>query len=292
MRQRILSSVGVVVIGVVPMVLGGPVFAVLMAALGLLGYSEFVRLGRNLGARDSAGTVIGYVVIATFATAALTSPSMIVTLGILTIAAFAPLLAALAQPDQPAAITGASLVTMGSLYLGLPVFTSIALRGASGLVDLQWLISLTESGAIFWQAAPRGLAWTALVVFTIWVGDSAAYLGGRSLGRRPLAPRISPKKTIEGSLAGLLGSALTAWLCATVFGLNLPPVVALGFGLLIGMSGQFGDLIESLIKRRAGVKDSGTLIPGHGGILDRIDALLLAFPVAWFAIALVDGSLP
>lgn len=291
MRQRVISSVAVVVIGVVPMILGGPVFAALMTALGLLGYAEFVRLGRNLGARDSAGTVIGFVVIATFAIAALTNPSMIVTLGIVTIAAFAPLMAALAQPDQPGAATGASLVTTGALYLGLPVFAAITLRGSIGTIDSQWLISLSEAGSFFWQAAPRGLAWTALVVFTIWVGDSAAYLGGRSLGRHPLAPRISPKKTVEGSVAGLLGSALTAWLCATVFGLNLPIAVALGFGLLIGISGQLGDLVESLIKRRAGVKDSGNLIPGHGGILDRIDALLLAFPVAWFAIALVDGSL-
>lgn len=280
-----------VAIGVVPIVIGGPVFAALMAALGLLGYAEFVRLGRKLGARDSAGTVIGYVVIATFAIAALTSPSVIVALGIVAIAAFAPLLAALAQPDQPTAITGASLVTMGSLYLGLPVFAAISLRNAFGTVDQQWLTSLAESTAIIGQAAPRGLAWTALVVFTIWVGDSAAYLGGRSFGRRPLSPRISPKKTVEGSIAGLLGSGLTALLCAALFGLNLPIHVVLGFGLLIGITGQLGDLVESLIKRQAGVKDSGTLIPGHGGILDRIDALLLAFPIAWFALALVDGSL-
>lgn len=291
MQQRVLSSVAVVVIGVVPILAGGPVFAALMAALGLVGYAEFVRLGRNLGAAKSPGTVIGYVVILALALVALTDLNLVLTVSIIAAAVFAPLLVALRQPDQPGAITSASLVTLGSLYLGLPVFAAVALRGALGTVDQQWLSTLAESTAVAWQSASRGLAWTALVVFTIWVGDSAAYLGGRSLGRRPLAPRISPKKTIEGSVAGLLGSALTALLCATLFGLNLPIVVALVFGLLIGATGQLGDLVESLIKRQAGVKDSGTLIPGHGGILDRIDALLLAFPIAWFAITLVDGSL-
>jgi phosphatidate cytidylyltransferase len=292
MQQRVLSSVAVVVIGVVPIVAGGPIFATLMAALGLVGYAEFVRLRRNLGAPDSPASLIGYVVIAAFALVALSSLNPLVTIvGIVVLAAFAPLLAALGQPDQPTAITGASLVTTGSLYLGLPIFAAVSLRSALGTVDQQWLTSLAESAALAWQSAPRGLAWTALVVFTIWVGDSAAYLGGRSFGRSPLAPRISPKKTIEGSASGLLGSALTALLCAAVFGLNLPVIVALGFGLLIGATGQLGDLVESLIKRQAGVKDSGTLIPGHGGILDRIDALLLAFPIAWFAIALMDWSL-
>ncbi len=291
MRQRVISSVAVVVIGVVPIVAGGPVFAALMAALGLLGYAEFVRLARNLGAPDSPGTVIGYVVIAAFSVVPLTNPSQFVTIGLVVVAAFAPLLAALGRPEQQAAIDGASLVTLGSLYLGLPVFAAVSLRNVLGTVDQQWLTGLADSAAIAWQAAPRGLAWTALVVFTIWVGDSAAYLGGRSFGRVPLAPRISPKKTIEGSASGLLGSALVTLLCSVIFGLNLPVVVALGLGLLIGVAGQLGDLVESLIKRQAGVKDSGTLIPGHGGILDRIDALLLAFPIAWFAITLVDGTL-
>jgi phosphatidate cytidylyltransferase len=118
----------------------------------------------------------------------------------------------------------------------------------------------------------------ALVI--TWVGDSAAYFVGRAVGKHALAPHLSPKKTWEGTAASLVASLLVA----AVFGrwLSAPLPHLLAMGIAGNVAGQIGDLLESAYKRSAGVKDSGGLLPGHGGILDRIDALILAIPVVWY----------
>jgi phosphatidate cytidylyltransferase len=121
---------------------------------------------------------------------------------------------------------------------------------------------------------------------TVWAADSFAYFAGKSLGRRPLAPTLSPKKTIEGVVGGLLGACLVLLLSAF---LGFDPALqgsALGIwvfaGIMAAIVSVAGDLFQSRIKRRAGVKDSGSILPGHGGILDRIDGLIAAIPVfAW-----------
>jgi phosphatidate cytidylyltransferase len=118
-----------------------------------------------------------------------------------------------------------------------------------------------------------------LVPFLVVVAsDSAQYYGGRTLGRHKLAPLISPKKTVEGAISGLVvGAAVTPWLFHFID--PRPPLWLLAvLGLLIAIIGIVGDLFESLLKRSSGIKDSSHLIPGHGGILDRIDALLFVFP--------------
>jgi phosphatidate cytidylyltransferase len=114
----------------------------------------------------------------------------------------------------------------------------------------------------------------------IWAGDSAAYYGGRAFGAHKLAPAISPNKTVEGAVAGLVGSVILGSVFAAWLSLRVPwqPVVI----ALAGIAGQLGDLVESALKRSAGVKDSSTLLPGHGGILDRLDSLLFAAPVYFF----------
>lgn len=292
MRQRVISSVAIVVIAVVPLVFGGPVFGVLMVALSLAGYAEFRRLGESLLAHQLRGPAVGYFVVLAFGIAALLETHIVLTVSVVAAAVFAPLTLALIHPPEPAAVAAASLDTLGGLYLGLPVYTAISLRETAGPVGSEWLQQLANVTAVGWPSSPRGLAWTALVLFAIWIGDSVAYLGGRAFGRRPLAPRISPKKTIEGALAGLIGSTVTALICSQLFGLHVPPLVTVALGLVLGVAGQLGDLIESLLKRQAGVKDSGALIPGHGGILDRIDALLLTFPVAWAVASIVNGTAP
>jgi phosphatidate cytidylyltransferase len=129
-------------------------------------------------------------------------------------------------------------------------------------------------------AATRGLArgpqlvlWLVLMVVAADVG---AYFAGRGLGRRKLAPRVSPGKTLEGALGGLVMVALVAWGGALYFGLPQPAVVA--FGCAVGIFSVIGDLTESMVKRAAGLKDSGALLPGHGGLLDRIDSVTAAAP--------------
>jgi len=120
--------------------------------------------------------------------------------------------------------------------------------------------------------------WVMALLVLSWVCDSSAFFVGGAIGRTPLAPNISPKKSVEGAIAGLLGAAITGPLLGLPFG--LPPLIMAGYGLAIGLATVVGDLIESLIKRQTGVKDSGVLIPGHGGLLDRMDSLLVCAPVA------------
>lgn len=129
---------------------------------------------------------------------------------------------------------------------------------------------------------PFGREWIFLVLLVIMAGDSAAYFTGVSLGRRKLYPAISPNKSIEGAIGGLVGSLAGAFLARAWFFEELPASGAVFFGLLVGIVGQVGDLFESMLKRSFGVKDSGTIIPGHGGILDRLDSLLFAFPLAYY----------
>lgn len=128
---------------------------------------------------------------------------------------------------------------------------------------------------------PRGEHWVLLGVLAVAAGDTFAYFTGRAIGRRKLAPAISPNKTVEGAVGGLLGSVGCAVLYAHGFLPGVPAGYVAAAGAAVGVFGQAGDLFESLIKRAAGVKDSGTILPGHGGILDRADGILAASPVLY-----------
>jgi phosphatidate cytidylyltransferase len=136
-------------------------------------------------------------------------------------------------------------------------------------------------GLLAIHAAPLPGPWMGsaalLVALPVWAGDTFAIFFGRAWGRRKLAPRISPNKTVVGAVAGLAGSVLTGALAGWALGLGGPWFGAAA-GAAAGLSGQLGDLLESALKRAAGVKDSGSMFPGHGGVLDRVDSLLLATP--------------
>lgn len=131
----------------------------------------------------------------------------------------------------------------------------------------------------FFLVMPTPGFWTLLV--TVWAGDTAAYYGGRLTGRHKLAPTLSPKKTVEGAVAGALASAGVGAAVGSVW-LGLPIPVLLVVCLVAGLAGQIGDLAESAMKRSVGIKDSSNRLPGHGGILDRVDSLLFAAPVFQF----------
>lgn len=123
--------------------------------------------------------------------------------------------------------------------------------------------------------------WLLLFALVItWAGDTGAYFAGRAFGQHLLAPHLSPKKTWEGSLAGLAASIIAGVLFQRW--LHAPVGYLIGMAVVGNIAGQIGDLLESAYKRSAGVKDSGSLLPGHGGVLDRIDALILAIPVVWY----------
>lgn len=126
-----------------------------------------------------------------------------------------------------------------------------------------------------------------LIVVPIWVGDTLAYLVGKRFGRRPLAPTISPKKTVEGAIANVLGCVVAATVVGHLLGYGIWFSAAIGTAG--GTLGQAGDLFQSALKRRAGLKDVGALLPGHGGVLDRIDSLLFAIPLQALLLCLVRG---
>ncbi|HEX3437884.1 MAG TPA: phosphatidate cytidylyltransferase [Pseudacidobacterium sp.] len=147
------------------------------------------------------------------------------------------------------------------------------------------------------SAQENGPSLLVFLFFVVWTGDVVALYVGRAFGRHKLAPAISPNKTWEGSIGSIAGSMLITWLLILLAGvltqrgfdwLSYPGSIFrwLGLSVVLNVAAQVGDLIESAIKRGAGVKDSGRLLPGHGGVLDRIDALLLAAPVLWYAILL------
>ncbi len=133
---------------------------------------------------------------------------------------------------------------------------------------------------------PGGWIWLIIMLFCTWSNDTVAYFVGRRWGRRRMAPELSPGKTVEGALGGVLACIIAAWVAA-LFYTHLPLWPVLLLGLIIGVAAQVGDLVESAIKRQAGIKDAGKLIPGHGGILDRFDSMLFTAPLVYYYVGFI-----
>ena len=209
----------------------------------------------------------------------------------------------LASEEQTRALAGGIRLTRVtelseafSIELILIVFvvgaTGIILFGRQSVEESLGGLSVSSAALIFLvlplSAVVRldgiGTGGRKLLLFTlvlVWVGDTAAYFVGRSVGRWRMAPSLSPKKTWEGAVANLVGSVLVA-VVAQRWITEVPVRHLITMAILANIAGQAGDLLESAYKRSAGMKDSGTLLPGHGGMLDRIDALVLAAPVVWY----------
>jgi CDP-diglyceride synthetase len=164
---------------------------------------------------------------------------------------------------------------------------------AGGLIALLYLTSylqghgeLIAPDARVWPWMRINIhPWVFMALLPTWAADIAGYVVGSLIGRRKLVPRISPGKTWEGTIAGFLAAAVAVWFVGTqVFSPSLPTGSLVPLALAIGPAGLIGDLLESMLKRAADVKDSGTIFPGHGGVLDRIDSLLLVAPVVALAL--------
>jgi phosphatidate cytidylyltransferase len=286
-RQRTISSVGVVIVGLIPAFMGGPVWAIVLGLLCTIGAHEY----QALAARISPGTrPWGLLFVPALGLVAATGGGTQALLGVVALAAGIPFCEIILRRDLKGAFADWALAAAGALYLGVPLFAAIATRKMGGTIEAGWLTDLAGWGSVGWDAAPRGLAWLLVVILITWLSDSGAYLVGRSYGRRALIPVVSPKKTVEGLVGGLASAALTGALAVWLFGLNVSPALGLLLGLAIGVIGVVGDLAESVMKRQAGVKDSGTLIPGHGGMLDRLDALLFTFTAGWYLATLIDRT--
>jgi phosphatidate cytidylyltransferase len=179
-------------------------------------------------------------------------------------------------------LSSSAVTLLGIIYVGVLLSSLVPLRFSEPPMGAKWFALTAPSDDV------TGRNLMLLLFLALWAGDAFAFLAGRSIGRTPFFPRISPKKTIEGAVAGLGGSLLVAWAFAHWFWRTASPRTVILLGGLIGISGQIGDLVESALKRGANVKDSGTLLPGHGGILDRIDSLLFGAPALWLALSVRD----
>jgi phosphatidate cytidylyltransferase len=282
LRQRAISSVFIVALTLGAAILGRYVFAALIAvAFGLIAH-EFDALLRHAGHRPLTG--FGYSVLAALLGAVLVgrwerwAPALIAAAVIL------PLVAIIFRRDHRGALTDWALTVAAALYVALPAAHFILLRNLPGTLDplFDWV-----DGSGGWQsrgavATALGLGWYLLAQIVTWLTDVGAYTCGRTWGRRKLAPAVSPSKSVEGAIGGLVCGGIAAFLCALAFGLPIGLAWAALAGVALSALGQLGDLAESLLKRQAGIKDSGTVIPGHGGIFDRLDSLLVVVVATYY----------
>lgn len=277
MRQRAFSSIGVIVIGLVPALMGGWVFAVVFTAVAAIAYQEAIAITIPTPTPiKHIGTVL--VLLAGLLAAIDAGPTGFALM--CTLAVGLPLAGAVFLNDsQP--IEHGSTITAMTLYLALPAYAAIDLRTAAGFPARDWVGNVAGILPGVPDDTGGGLAWFLLALFITWLSDTFAYLAGRTWGKRKLIPRVSPNKTIEGAIGGLVAAAITAVICDNWFGMDIGVARSIGIGLFLGAAGQIGDLSESVLKRGRGVKDSSNLIPGHGGMLDRIDALIFVIVATW-----------
>jgi len=238
-----------------------PLFIVLIVLVALMALREFYDLAQGQGWQlyrwlglVAAAVVVLWVELPPSAEFPATAMAALIA------CVAAVLLRALSRPERmPNSIGDAGATLLGVLYLGL-------FMGATGAIRIVW-----------------GSAWLIFLLLVVWLGDTAALYAGKAWGRHAMAPRVSPKKTWEGAAASLVAAFLVGagfghWLAANPLGYGVLAVV-------LNVAAQVGDLVESLFKRGAQVKDSGGLLPGHGGVLDRIDAMLFAAPLLWYYLA-------
>jgi phosphatidate cytidylyltransferase len=286
--SRIISGVIAIALALSSTLLGGWYFTVAIAIVVFLGQQEYFNLVRARGIAPAAKTTIfvSQVLLAictldgSLADAVMPIAGTLICFYLL----FQPKLATIA--DISASI-------MGLFYVGyLPSYwvrlrnldsTSISNLPFGGYWPNNWNDVFTQGN---FTAFPQGLTFTVLTFFCIWAADIGAYVIGKFFGKTRLSD-ISPKKTVEGAVFGITASIIVA--LAGAYFLHLPNHLITGsaLGLLIGIASLLGDLTESLLKRDAGVKDSGQLIPGHGGILDRTDSYIFTAPLVYYFITLL-----
>lgn len=240
------------------------VFTAMVVALGALGQWEFLRMFERAGVPVllRVGVVGGAAVTASFALP-WTVPLAFSTVVVAVLTAGLARTGGAARSWEPMAITLA-----GACYVN-------------------WLLG----HAVALHALTAGVQWILLLVWVTWIGETAAYAVGSTVGRHRLAPAVSPKKTVEGALAQLVISPAAALVAQWWLGpATVSALEAVAIGLVLGVAGQVGDLVESALKRGVGTKDAGQLIPGHGGILDRLDGLLFNTPVLFYYLAYTRGT--
>ena len=282
---RVLSA-----LVLLPVVIGAiwflPPWGTLLLAVvaAVLGFHEYRTIARGLGATVHAGIGAVAVVLVTYAMSITDSaytvhgdvyqmtPNLVYLVLMAALIVVGSLSVGHGRPG-PGALADAAATLFAPIYIGLPLGALAAVRGEVG--------SLAASQDNITWAIVDGRWVVLLLLIVIVVSDSAQYYTGRTFGKRPLAPTISPKKTIEGAIGGLMFGTL-AMAVGGHYVFASPIWILALLGAAISLLGIVGDLFESLLKRSAGVKDSSNLIPGHGGVLDRIDSWLFTAPLYYF----------
>ncbi|HEY1162997.1 MAG TPA: phosphatidate cytidylyltransferase [Candidatus Dormibacteraeota bacterium] len=180
-----------------------------------------------------------------------------------------------------------SLALVGGLaaFLVVPGRRQGLGRWAMGLAGALYIAMPFNYYLLLYTSKPHGMVWALFVVFAVVANDSMALLVGSRIGRHPFFPTISPRKTVEGAIAGVVGSVIVMVVGVSLI-IGLEPIHAIALGILVGLSAQVGDLVESQMKRIAEVKDSSNLIPGHGGVLDRLDSILFPPILVYFYVTM------
>lgn len=264
MRLRLISAAVGIPLLVAVVWLGNPWFAVLLAAVALAAGWEFLNLVPKAEAHPLRLLGLLFIFFFTLNGFGFTGTDYAVPLMSGTVVL--SLLLLLARGDTDGAALGWAWTLAGILYVG-------------------W----TLGHAARLEMRPDGPRWLLFVLFATFAVDTAAFVVGRAIGRRRLAPAISPGKTQEGAVAGLLAGLVAAPVLAAILGLPLSLVESAALGVGIGVAAQIGDLAESLLKRSAGVKDAGRLVPGHGGILDRYDSIVIPLLLVYYYVILAKG---
>ncbi len=286
--SRIISGIIAIAIALAATLLGGWYFTIMFATIIFLGQQEYFDLVRSKGIAPAAKTtlVVSQVLL------------VICTLDSSLADAVTPLAGTficfylLFQPKM-ATIADVSASIMGLFYTGYLPSYWVRLRGIDsaginnlplgGYLPTNWTDILQKGN---FASLPQGLTATALTFLCIWSADIGAYTFGKFFGKTRLSD-ISPKKTVEGAVFGISASVLTAVAGAYFLNWSRPLFTGIALGLLIGIASLLGDLTESMLKRDAGVKDSGQLIPGHGGILDRTDSYIFTAPLVYYFVTLL-----
>ena len=254
-RQRVLSALVLLPLIFLVIWFGGPAYSLLVTAVAALGTLEFCGM-KGLSRRHPL-TLFGLVGVLLFILVAHVEASYTAPL-LTAIVAFSLIWLLFRSPVKGAA-TNWAWTLAGIIYIGLLISHFIPLRGLEG-----------------------GREWVLFVVLATFAADTTAFFVGKTWGRHSLAMKVSSRKTWEGAVGGFLGAIAASLILALLLGIAIPYWQTVILGALIGIFAPLGDLAESILKRSTGLKDSGTLIPGHGGLLDRLDSILFTVVVVYY----------
>lgn len=274
MRLRLASAAILIPILLIVLWAGGPLLTVAIALVVVLAAGELADLLRRAGLAVSPVIVISLSVVAIVEAAAAGAGYAWALPGWIVLVALASAAVALTGADTREGLLRGAGTALGALLAGMLAYLlRIVVTAGEG-----------SAGGRLTEVLDPGRVWLLVVIVGVWAYDSAAYTVGRLYGRGRFFAHVSPNKTWSGTIGGTLG-AIGA--CATLGAFIGRPFEAAGIGLLIAVAAPLGDLAESVLKRAAGVKDSGQLIPGHGGMLDRVDSFVVAAPASWVYLALL-----